>query len=266
MSGQGNDGSIAFDRSVAYYDRTRGLTEEAVRELVRVLGAELEGHGTCLDVGVGTGLMALPLREAGVQMAGVDLSGPMVAELVRKAGGRTPFPLALGDGTRLPFGAAAFGAALMRHVLHLIRDWPSCVAEVARVVEPGGVVLVGHGDYPAEWRRAQEHFLDLLGRTRRFHGWSPGDIRVLDREFATHGARGRDLESVEEKASESLGDFIRQMGEGLHSWTWTIEPEDRQRAAELTREWAAEHFGTLDPPGARTWNLTWRAYDLPSGG
>lgn len=258
--------SIAFDRSVAYYDRTRGLTEEAIRGLVRVLGAELEGHGTCLDVGVGTGLMALPLREAGVGMVGVDLSGPMVAELVRKAGGRPPFPLTLGDATRLPFPDGAFGAALIRHVLHLIRDWPSCVAEVTRVVAPGGVVLVGHGDYPHEWRQAQERFLGVLGRTRKFHGWEPGEMTTLDEVFSRHGGRGRDLEPVEEQAGESLGDFIRQMGEGLHSWTWDIEPEDRERAAAQTLKWAEAHFGTLDPPGARTWRLTWRAYDLPVAG
>jgi SAM-dependent methyltransferase len=199
-------------------------------------------------------------------MTGVDISEPMVAELVRKCGGRSPFPLALGDATVLPFVTGAFGGVVIRHVLHLIRDWRGCVAEVARVVEPGGVVLIGHGDYQRAWREAQRRFLEVIGRKKTFLGWDPGDMGALDDAFAAHGATGRDLEPVRERAEQSLGDFIGQMGEGLHSWTWDIDPVDRERAAALTLVWALERFGSPDPPEARDRVLLWRAYDLPAGG
>ncbi|HEX9717352.1 MAG TPA: hypothetical protein VGA93_05350 [Actinomycetota bacterium] len=44
-----------------------------------LLAGELPGRGRVLEVGVGTGQIAPPLAEAGVPMAGLDLSMPMVA-------------------------------------------------------------------------------------------------------------------------------------------------------------------------------------------
>src|SRR2546430_25053 len=68
----GGSGSIGFDRAVDYYDRTRGLSDSAMGEVVRRLKGELVGRGRCLEIGVGTGRMALPLQGEGVVMAGVD--------------------------------------------------------------------------------------------------------------------------------------------------------------------------------------------------
>ena len=46
-----------------------------------------------------------------------------------------------------PFPDGAFGAAYLRWVLHLVRDWRAVVGEVARVVAPGGVIVAHLGDY-----------------------------------------------------------------------------------------------------------------------
>lgn len=53
-----------------------------------MLAGELARRGRVLEVGVGTGQIALPLAEAGVPLAGLDVSMPMVAKLVEKARGR----------------------------------------------------------------------------------------------------------------------------------------------------------------------------------
>ncbi|MGH2579540.1 MAG: SAM-dependent methyltransferase, partial [Actinomycetota bacterium] len=55
-------GSIRFDRAAEFYDRTRALLPEAERATVELLRAELAGRGRCLEVGVGTGLISLPLH------------------------------------------------------------------------------------------------------------------------------------------------------------------------------------------------------------
>ena len=52
---------MRFDRAVEYYDRTRGLSEEAAREMTLLLSSELHDRGRTLEIGVGTGLVALPL-------------------------------------------------------------------------------------------------------------------------------------------------------------------------------------------------------------
>ncbi len=94
---------------------------------------------------MGTGLISLPLAVAGIRMVGIDLSPAMLGKLVEKGGGHPPFPLVIGDAVGLPFVDDAFGAALARHVLHLIPDWRSVLSEIARVVVPGGVLLINLG-------------------------------------------------------------------------------------------------------------------------
>lgn len=102
-------GSVNFDRAVGYYDHTRHVTPEAEAEITALLSGELSGRGRCLEIGVGSGRIALPLALAGVAMAGVDISAGMIGLLVEKAGGRAPFPLALADATRLPSGRGPSG-------------------------------------------------------------------------------------------------------------------------------------------------------------
>lgn len=238
------------------------MAPETSARLVEILAGELAGRGRCLDLGVGTGLIALPLAESGISMAGLDLSAPMLAELLRKAGGLLPFPLAQADATRLPFRAGVFGAAVIRHVLHLIPDWRLALHELVRTVEPGGVILMAHGDIDHYRREIAERFIQSLGRKRVHRGLEPGDLDPVDTFFEGVGAETRSLPEVEDSSEDDLAEFIAQMGEGLHSWTWGIDPDERERAATEVRAWAFDRWGTLDPPGSRKWRIRWRAYEL----
>ncbi len=68
--------SLTFDRAVSYYDRTRALPREvsdALTDALIELG-QLQPGRRCLEVGAGTGRIALPLVARGVDLAGVDLS------------------------------------------------------------------------------------------------------------------------------------------------------------------------------------------------
>ena len=85
--------SIAFDRAAEYYDATRGLSEEGVRHTTEALAEVFRGAGPILEVGVGTGQVALPLHDAGVRVMGVDLSRPMLSKLLAKAGGAPAVPV-----------------------------------------------------------------------------------------------------------------------------------------------------------------------------
>lgn len=255
-------GSVSFDRAVEYYDRTRGLSAETARRLTAVLGEELRGRGRCLELGVGTGLVSLPLAEAGIPMVGVDISEPMLRKLVEKAGGSAPFPLVLGDATTLPFVDDSFGGVVIRHVLHLVPSWERAVSELIRVVSPGGVVLVSLGDIPVERREVTDLFVELVGKGSLAAGLDPRDVARMDEAFARHPARPRALPSIPERFSQSLGEFIDQMEEGLHSWTWEVEDGVRREAVAEVRRWALERFGSLDPSSARHSMLEWRAYDV----
>ena len=133
-------GSVVFDRAAEYYDETRGLTPEALARTVEVLNPELAPRGRCLEIGVGTGRIGLPLYRSGVDMTGLDLSRPMMFKLLEKAEGDV-FPLVQGTATQLPFRDDAFGAGLIVHVLHLIPQWRSALDELVRVIRPGGAIV-----------------------------------------------------------------------------------------------------------------------------
>jgi ubiquinone/menaquinone biosynthesis C-methylase UbiE len=85
--------SVNFDRAAAYYDATRALPAGTMDRLTAMLAAELGGRQPCLEVGVGTGRIALPLRRRGITLAGIDISGAMLRRVAVNAGGRSPVPL-----------------------------------------------------------------------------------------------------------------------------------------------------------------------------
>lgn len=60
--------------------------------------ADLADGGTVLELGIGTGRIALPLSVRGVRVAGIDLSEPMVARLRAKPGG-SDITVVMGDFT-----------------------------------------------------------------------------------------------------------------------------------------------------------------------
>jgi hypothetical protein len=91
------------------------------------------------------------------------------------------------------------------------------------------------------------------------------DLREVDRldaALAEHGATPRTLPPIPESVETSLGTFIDQMSDGLHSWTWDVPDARRREVAADVRRWAEERFGTLDPPETHEVTIQWRAYDL----
>lgn len=255
--------SVRFDRAAEEYDRTRAISDEAMAQTIELLSSELGERGRVLEVGVGTGLLALPLHEAGIAVAGIDLTPAMLGKLVEKAGGRPPFPLVLADATRMPFADGVFGGAYLRWVLHLIPDWRAALGEMVRVVRPNGVVLVSLGSYDDTRFAIQGRFAELIRVSTDPVGLDWADHAALDAEMAGYGAALRVLSSVRDEGEDTLGEFLDGIEQGRWSWTWPAAEDVRQRAAEELRPWAAERFGPLDRVERYELASIWRAYDLP---
>jgi ubiquinone/menaquinone biosynthesis C-methylase UbiE len=256
--------SVSFDRAAAFYDATRGRAAEGVAAETDTLVAALRGLGPVLEIGVGTGQIAIPVARAGVPVIGLDLSAAMLAVLVDKAGGSPPFPLLRGDATALPIRDLAVGAAMFRWVLHLIPSWPDAVAELVRVVRPGGVVLALLGGYPDGPRgRIQERFAAATGVDRRPAGLGWEDYDALDEAFARHGGRASWLPAFEDRETTSVEEFMVALEENRYSWTWPLADEDRRRAATEVRAWAEAELGPLDAIEPARYEVRWRVYRLP---
>jgi SAM-dependent methyltransferase len=254
--------SVAFDRAAEYYDRTRQLTDDARAATTDLLRAEIGDRGPCLEIGVGTGLVALPLHEAGVRIVGLDLSAPMLRKLIEKAGGRRPFPLVLGDALRLPFADDVFAAAIGRHVLHLIADWRVAVAELARVVRPGGLLLLDIGVSGGPWQEVSDHLEARVGSPPYRIGLRPEGYGELDAAVRALGGSYRPLPVIWESSDLTVDRYLREVEETLYSWTWRIPPGILSDAVEGTRRWARDRFGSLDEVLEPRLPIAWRAYDL----
>jgi ubiquinone/menaquinone biosynthesis C-methylase UbiE len=256
--------SIVFDRAAEYYDDTRSLQPETQAAVIAQLADELRDRGRCLEIGVGTGRIALDLHRTGVEMAGVDLSGPMLRKLVEKAGGRPPFPLARADATELPVADRRLGGVVICHVLHLIESWRRAVEELVRVLRPGGVILVETATRPdSAASQVIRHFWSVASpgvRPRR-----PGltDMRSLDEVLGGLGFRTRLLAPVSERTQRSLGQVIAALEHGTQSACWGLSEDVRRTAAQDTRGWARGRHGSLDAPHPVGQTITWRAYDAP---
>jgi SAM-dependent methyltransferase len=105
--------------------------------------AELAGPGPVLELGIGTGRVALPLAARGIDVHGVDLSPAMVARLRAKPGG-AGIPVTMGDFSEVTFPTRF---SLVFVVAGSFFELPSqeaqvrCFANVARHLQPGGVFL-----------------------------------------------------------------------------------------------------------------------------
>ena len=118
-----------FDRVSEVYDATRSLRPDVMEAVLDGLEQALGGTNTLLDVGVGTGRFADPLRRLGFEVVGVDLSRRMMAKARKK---QIP-DLILADAESLPLRSKSFEVAMIVHLLHLVDDWGRVVGELVRV-------------------------------------------------------------------------------------------------------------------------------------
>ena len=233
--------------------------------MTELLSGELAGRGCALEVGVGTGQVALPLHQAGVAVIGLDLARPMMERLIHKAGGRAPFPLVQGDATRMPFADGAFGGAYLRWVLHLIPDWRAALSEVARVVRPSGVLLVLAGGYGGIRSEIQQRFAELAGVSLAPPGLMWAGYDEMDEAMAALGATVRQLPSYIEAGRDSVEHFMAGIVHNRYSWTWKVQdPTTLAGLADDVRAWAEERYGPLDRYREEPFEIVWRAYDLPA--
>jgi SAM-dependent methyltransferase len=249
--------SIAFDRAADIYDQTRKVPADVRDAIVRVVGAEIGRRGRALEIGVGTGRIALPFAGAGLDVVGIDLSLPMLSKLVAKP---EAVPVAQADAIALPFADGTFGAAYACHVLHLIPPWRTALAEMVRVVRPGGAVLVDMGG-PVPFCEALERRVAAEAGTvwRRVGATDPAAVDEAMREL---GARVRVLEVARFSHESRLDRWFDAIANNVFSWTWSFDEEARRRACGVVRAWAESEYGSLDAPMTFVREIVWRCYDV----
>jgi SAM-dependent methyltransferase len=137
-----------FDERIADgYDADTAMSDPAVINPVVDLLANLAGDGSALELGIGTGRIALPLRARGVPVHGIDLSPPMVEKLRQKPGA-DDIEVTIGDfaTTKVP-GTFTLAYLVYNTIGNLTTqdEQVACFRNAAAHLRPGGCFVIEVG-------------------------------------------------------------------------------------------------------------------------
>jgi ubiquinone/menaquinone biosynthesis C-methylase UbiE len=261
--------NISFDQAADYYDATRGYaagSAERIRDAV-VAYAGAGEHTRFLELGVGTGRIALPFIRAGYDYTGVDISRPMMDRLEAKlaadagaAGYR--YELHEADVAALPFADGTFDVGITVHVLHLVPDWRATLREARRVLRSdGGLLLIGSDD-DASWdgpasatppARVRDHWMQLrkemgFGRHAHSEGIWGQDERLLA-ELRELGA-AVDIVQLADYQREPISarELAARYGARMYSGDWHTPDEVHAEAMRRLEAWMAAEIADPDQP------------------
>lgn len=132
-----------FSSIAARYDLANHLLSGGLDFLWRARAVRMVSRWnprSVLDLATGSGDLALAMQKAmpGVHIVGADFCLPMLQIAARK-GLR---PLVVADGTQLPLADASFDAVTVAFGLRNMESWPRALREMARVLRPGGHLLI----------------------------------------------------------------------------------------------------------------------------
>ncbi|MCE6998229.1 class I SAM-dependent methyltransferase [Saccharothrix sp. S26] len=183
MSRAPGEGTAARSRAADYDGLAEGYTAENETSLVNAhyerpaalaLAGDVAGR-RILDAGCGSGLLSLALRERGAVVSGFDGSAGMLAQARRRLGEDADLRV-VDLGGPLPYPDDEFDDVIASLVLHYLRDWGPPLAELRRVLRPGGR-LIASVDHPFAinlMHRARGPRPDYFETVNRLETWTMG--------------------------------------------------------------------------------------------
>jgi SAM-dependent methyltransferase len=223
-----------FNVSDAAYDNFMGRFSIPLGPVFADFAGVMTGQRV-LDVGAGTGALTMELVRREATVAAADPSPPFVAAL------RKRFPdveVEEAPAEDLPWPDESFDAAMAQLVITFMRDAPAGVAEMRRVVRPGGVVAV------CMWDRDGMEMLGAVNRTQRALDPSrptPEQLTNYRTREEIERLMGAEVEALEVEAGyvgfDELWDSIVDGAGPAGEWAKSLDTEQRREArAELYRQ------------------------------
>lgn len=145
---------------------------------------------TVLDVGCGTGLYSIRLSESGADVTAVDISSKMIEIARRKAQDRGQYIwYDQADMAKLPYENRTFDVVVSITALEFAADPLPALMEMARVLRPGGKLVVGVLNSDSPWADTRhEHAKRVESIYGAAHFFSSSDLRLLIHRTGTFGA------------------------------------------------------------------------------
>ncbi|MDE2466322.1 MAG: class I SAM-dependent methyltransferase [Alphaproteobacteria bacterium] len=172
---------IGFEVYRAWRASTLGAVTEAIEQrLILELMGELKGSSV-LDVGCGDGALACAAASRGAQMSGVD-PDPAMLDAARRRAEQAGVKMDFREGRieQLPFADASFDVVTAVTVLCFVADARGAMREMARVLRPGGRLVLGELGRWSPWaaiRRLRGWLGAKTWKTARFR--TAGELRAL---------------------------------------------------------------------------------------
>jgi len=243
----------SFDGVAKDYDKTRVIPDAQLRSIAKTCAstAKVEKSGLFLDAGVGTGRFAVPLSQiAPGRTIGVDISLEMM-RMIQPKDPEGRLSLLSGDLRSLPLRDCSIRGALAVHILHIIEDWKTVLDELSRVIEPGGVLILGTElggrslltDFYFERARARRVLVENIGATSS----SPA-LNYL-RQKSSNGSPSISIEllstpSLTWKRLMPVTETLSVLERATFTQMWDIPPDHHKEILQETRNYADRMFPT----------------------
>lgn len=257
--------SIHFDRAAEYYDATRGFppgVEAGAAALISRVG-HLTPESRVIEIGVGTGRIALPVSRYVDSYFGVDLSAPMLTRLHEKQNSH-PVYVAQADATRLPFPDGCFDVAVAAHIFHLIPDWVGALAELKRVLKPEGKLLHGFGPRAMAFEALMTAWRSVIPEAEKQMVGANYETQpdFLEDEGWIPLGTARQYRYTYQKSPQELVD---QLAGRVWSRTWSLSDETLQAGISAVNTVLKALYANPSDPVTVEGDFNIRAYQPPSG-
>jgi len=248
---------FAFDGRVSgQYDRQRQHPPAISARIGQFIAGLLPTAAEVLELGIGTGRIALPVMAAGCRVTGVDVSADMLAQLKESSTRQGAAPTLLrADISRLPVRDECFDGVTAVHVLHLVTAWEQTLADALRALRPGGMLLLGRdwidpagmaGQLQAQFRRV---VLDIMGPQLK----APTGGRSVDLALREMGAdalhtRKGELVAAEWETALSPEDILTAISQRTYAESWVLPDDMLEPVDERMRAFVASRWSSFDTP------------------
>ncbi len=166
----------------------KGFFSESLREKALDL-AGVESGQIAADLGAGTGFVTGALINRGLRVIAIDQSPAMLQALRRKYPDLETVDCRRGDAEQLPIDDAVTDFSFANMFLHHVEDPFLAIREMARIVRPGGQVVITDLDqHDHEFLRSEQH--------DRWLGFARDDIRSWFGEAGLTSVRVEDLDEI----------------------------------------------------------------------
>lgn len=193
--------TVRFDDELSRKVEAIYTTPDVVAQRNRVLDAlRLTSGEHVLDIGSGPGLLAGEMAQAvgrSGRICGMDASNSMVAMAGKRCAEQPWVEFRVGDATQLPYSNDSFTAVVCTQVLEYVPDVPAALAEIHRVVRPGGRAVILDTDAAS----LVIHTEDETRMTRVLSAWNdhfahPHLPRTLSQQLRAAGFSIRDRQAI----------------------------------------------------------------------